>query len=120
MYNFSFNVANTINVYFSTLQLQATQRSRKLTAKRRKMECNYIPRLFSLQMTSTLLTIIDIATSDHDEMIQNNISPLFFPKLEAHHSIQYLHQNLRMMLVDPSPAGAKFVVSHCCSSAEIQ
>ena len=36
-----------INVYFSTLQLQATQRSRKLTAKRRKMECNTIFPAFS-------------------------------------------------------------------------
>ena len=44
-----------------------------------KDECICIPRLFSLQMTSTLLTMTDIVTGD-DEMIQDNVSLLFFPR----------------------------------------
>ena len=36
-------------------------------------ECNYVPCLFSHQMTVTLSTMTDIVTSD-DEIIQDNVS----------------------------------------------
>jgi hypothetical protein len=41
-----------------------------------KDECNCIPCLFSL-ITSTLLTMTDIVTSD-DKIIQDNVGLLFF------------------------------------------